>query len=71
MIPFGATYSATAVSIELAIKEEIKGMSIMLGRLLAIATTEIDMRGSPIRVTKVVLINGGSGINSILLESYI
>ena len=52
---FGATYSAAAVSSALEMKPEMKGMSITFGSSLLIGTTEMVIRGSPMRVTRVVL----------------
>ena len=51
---FGATYSATAVSIELEMNPEMNGRFITFGRTLLRATTEMVTRGSPIRDTIVV-----------------
>lgn len=66
VMPFGATYSATAVSIELAMNDEMSGMFMTFGRTLDIGTTEIEIRGKPISVTNVVLMKGGLDMSSIL-----
>lgn len=52
----GATYSAQAVSMALEMKDDNTGIFITLGRLLAIGVTEMEMRGRPISVKRVVLI---------------
>lgn len=52
---FGATYSATAVSIELEMKPEINGMFMTFGRNLAKGITEMVILGRPIKLNMVVL----------------
>ena len=54
VILLGATYSATAVSIELEMNPEIKGRFITFGRILFMGMTEMVMRGKPSSVTIVV-----------------
>ena len=51
---FGATYSAHAASIERAMNVEMTGRFITLGSDFARGTTEREMRGRPMRVTRVV-----------------
>ena len=58
VILFGATYSAQAVSMDFDMKSEITGRFITFGSDFAIGTTEILMRGRPMRVTSVLLILG-------------
>lgn len=52
----GATYSAQAVSIALDMNEDRTGIFITSGKLLAIGTTTMEIRGSPISVKSVVFI---------------
>lgn len=55
---FGATYSAQAVSMDFDMKSEMTGRFMTLGSDLAIGTTEILMRGRPMRVTRLLLMLG-------------
>ena len=52
---FGATYSATAVSMALEMNPEMNGTSMTFGSILLKGTTDMVIRGRPSRVTKVVL----------------
>ena len=51
---FGATYSAAAVSIALEMNPEMKGRFITFGNARFIGTTEMVIRGRPMRATSVV-----------------
>ena len=55
---FGATYSAHAASIDLAMKDDSTGIFMTFGRDFARGMTEIEMRGSPINVTRADFILG-------------
>ncbi len=51
---FGATYSANAASMDLAMNVDMTGRFITFGKARDIGTTDIDIFGNPMNVHSVV-----------------